>query len=385
MALALSDRADRIVRSEIRNMSVECERVGGVNLSQGVCDTEVPAVIRQGAREAIEAGINSYTRHDGRAELRAAIARKLSHHNGIHADPETEIVVTGGSTGAFYCACLALLNPGDEVILFEPYYGYHLNTLLAAGLVPKFVPMSTPGWTVDTRALRRAVGARTRAIVVCTPANPCGKVWSRPDLEWLAEVACRHDLFVFTDEVYEYFLYDGATHLSPGALPELADRSVSMFSLSKTYSITGWRLGYTVSKPRWSQMIGYMSDLVYVCAPAPLQMGAARGLVTLGDDYYGKLRVDYSAKRDKLCRTLTRVGLAPHVPAGAYYVLADASRLGGRSSKERAMTLLRETGVATVPGEAFFHEQGGEHLLRFCFAKSDADLDAACERLMRLG
>jgi aminotransferase len=384
MTLSLSHRAEIIVRSEIRNMSVECERVGGINLSQGVCDTEVPSVIRHGAHAAIEEGINSYTRHDGLAELRRAIARKLADHNGIAADPETEVVVTAGSTGAFYCACLALLNPGDEVVLFEPYYGYHLNTLLAAGLVPKFVPMSTPGWTVSADALRDAIGPRTRAVMICTPANPCGKVWTRAELEMVGEMSRRRDLFVFTDEVYEYFLYDKAVHVSPAAIPGLADRTISMFSLSKTYSITGWRLGYAVSKPQWSQMIGYMNDLVYVCAPAPLQMGAAKGLVALGRDYYDELKVEYARKRDKLCSTLARVGLTPHVPEGAYYVLADATHLEGSSSKERAMNLLARTGVATVPGEAFYKASGGEGLLRFCFAKTDADLDAACERLLRL-
>jgi aminotransferase len=385
MALSLSQRAEIIVRSEIRNMSVECERVGGINLSQGVCDTEVPRVIRDGAHAAIEAGVNSYTRHDGLADLRQAIARKLQAHNGIKANPESEVVVTAGSTGAFYCACLALLNPGDEVVLFEPYYGYHLNTLLAASLVPKYVPLSTPGWNIDGDALRRAVTSRTRAVMICTPANPCGKVWSRAELEMIGELAQKHDLFIFTDEVYEYFLYDGTSHVSPGAIAGLEDRTISMFSLSKTYSITGWRLGYAVSKPTWSQMIGYMNDLVYVCAPAPLQMGAAKGLLGLERDYYDALKVEYVQKRDKLCGALAQVGLTPHVPQGAYYVLADSTRLGSGTSKERAMRLLRDTGVATVPGEAFYKGAGGEGLLRFCFAKTDEDLDAACERLRRLG
>jgi aminotransferase len=385
MALSLSRRADIIVRSEIRNMSVECERVGGINLAQGVCDTEVPAVIRQGAHAAMEEGINSYTRHDGRAELRGAISRKLAEHNGVKADPDTEIVVTAGSTGAFYCACLALLNQGDEVVLFEPYYGYHLNTLLAVGVVPKFVPLKSPGWTVDPVALQNALGSRTRAIMICTPANPCGKVWTRAELEMVGEVARSRDLFVFTDEVYEYFLYGGATHLSPASLPDLADRTISMFSLSKTYSITGWRLGYAVSKPQWSQMIGYMNDLVYVCAPAPLQMGAARGLVSLGRDYYDGLRTEYARKRDLLCSTLAQAGITPHIPEGAYYILADASRLGKGTSKERAMKLLERTGVASVPGSAFYEGSGCESLLRFCFAKTDTDLEAACEGLRRLG
>ncbi|MGQ9524963.1 MAG: pyridoxal phosphate-dependent aminotransferase, partial [Armatimonadota bacterium] len=213
MALSLSSRAARIVQSEIRAMSIECEKVSGINLAQGVCDTEVPLPVRRGAQEAIDLGINSYTRYDGLQELREAIARKMERYNGILADPQTEIIVSAGSTGAFYCACLALLNPGDEVILFEPYYGYHVNTLLAVEAVPTYVTLHPPDWRFSPEDLERVATPRTKGIMVNTPANPSGKVFTRPELECILDFACRHDLFVFTDEIYEFFLYDGRRHV----------------------------------------------------------------------------------------------------------------------------------------------------------------------------
>jgi aminotransferase len=384
MALKTSRRSEFIVQSEIRQMSIECERACGINLAQGVCDTEVPVVVRRGAQDAIEAGINSYTRFDGLAELRTAIARKMHDYNKIEADPETEIVVSGGSTGSFYCACLALLDPGDEVIVFEPYYGYHINTLLAAEAVPAYVRLSPPDWTFDIRELERAVTPRTRAILINTPSNPCGKVFTRAELETLAGFAARHDLFVFTDEIYEYFLYDGHTHVSPASLPGMAERTITISGYSKTFSITGWRIGYSISHPRWTPMIGYLNDLVYVCAPAPLQMGVAKGILELTEAYYSRLRREYAAKREKVCNALLEAGLTPSIPQGAYYVLADATPFPGSTSKEKAMHLLAGCGVAGVPDEAFFHTPGERNFIRFCFAKEDKDLDEACRRLAGL-
>jgi aminotransferase len=385
MTLSLSRRCRNIAQSEIRAMSVECERVRGLNLAQGVCDTPVPPSVRAGAQRAIDEGINSYTRHDGIAELRSAVARKMAHDNGIAADPETQIVISGGSTGSFYSACLALLDPGDEVVLFEPFYGYHLNTLLSVEAVPAFVPMRAPDWIFSKADLEKVVTTRTRAIVVNTPGNPSGKVYTRQELDWIAEVAIERDLFVFTDEIYEYFLYDGRRHLSPATLPGMADRTVTISGLSKTFSITGWRIGYSVSNPKWAQMIGYMSDLVYVCAPAPLQAGVARGLMELDDAYYAGLRAEFVGKREVICSALAKAGLPPYRPQGAYYVLADLSRLPGTNGKDRAMRLLKETGVACVPGEAFFHDpNSGAGLGRFCFAKTDEELLDATRRLARL-
>ncbi len=384
MALDLSERHHLVMQSEIRTMSIECDKVGGINLSQGVCDTEVPEVVRRAAQEAIDAGVNSYTRYDGLAELREAIARKQCRFTGRQVDPETQIVVSAGATGAFYCACLALLDPGDEVILFEPYYGYHLSTLVAAEAKPAYVRTLPPDWSFTYEDLANAATSRTRAIMVNTPANPSGKVFSREELEIVCRFAEDLDLFVFTDEIYEHFVYDGAQHVPPASLPGMAERTITISGLSKTFSITGWRVGYSITHERWTQTIGYFNDLVYVCAPAPLQVGVARGLLQVTSNFYDGLIREYAHKRNLICGALERAGLKPYVPQGAYYVLADISRLPGRSSKERAMHLLNTTGVACVPGEAFYHDDAGEELARFCFAKQDAVLHEARRRLEHL-
>jgi aminotransferase len=362
-------------------MSIECDLVRGINLSQGVCDLEVPAVVRQGAQAAMDDGINTYTRYDGLDKLRQAIARKQKLFTGMEVDPETEIIVSAGATGAFYCACLALLDPGDEVILFEPYYGYHVSTLVATQAVPVYVRMAPPQWTFDEQDLAKVITPKTRGIMINTPANPAGKVFTYEELQRLAAFAARHDLFVFTDEIYEHFVYDGHRHIPPATLPGLRERTITISGLSKTFSITGWRVGYCICEAKWAQTIGYFNDLVYVCAPAPLQMGVARGLMDLGPEYYDKLAQEYVNKRDRICTALSRAKLSPYVPQGAYYVLADISRIPGKTSKEKAMNLLRRSGVACVPGEAFYHDEAGDHLARFCFAKEDAVLAEACRRL----
>jgi len=382
--LGLSDIASRIVQSTIRTMSMECEKVGGVNLAQGVCDTEVPEVVRRAAEEAIEAGYNQYTRADGIPRLRQAIADKLLRQNGIEADPETEIVVTSGVTGGFDSACRALLNPGDEVILFEPYYGYHYATLVGQYCRPVLVSLDPPDYRLVADRMEAAVTPKTRGMVVNSPANPSGKVFSAGELEAVAEFGRRHDLFLFTDEIYEHFVYDGQRHISPACLPGVADRAIMISGFSKVYSITGWRLGYVYASARWTPAINYFHDLTYVCAPSALQHGAAAGLETLPQSFYAALIDEYEHKRQMICEALRLGGMEPSVPAGAYYVLADASAVPGANSIERAMNLLHTTGVACVPGEAFFQGGRGEHLLRFCFAKTEVDLADACERLARL-
>jgi len=383
MPLSLSRRAARTVQSEIRAMSVACEKVQGINLAQGVCDTEVPLPVREGAKQAMERGINSYTRAEGLAPIRAGIAEKMRRFNGIECDPETEVIVNSGSTGSFYATCLALLNPGDEVILFEPYYGYHLNTLIAVEAVPLYVTLRAPDWSFNREDLERTVTLRTRAIVLNSPANPSGKVFSREELEWIAGFAKRHDLFVFTDEIYEYFIYQGR-HISMATLPGMRERTITMSGYSKTFSITGWRVGYTVCDRRWAPGISYFHDLIYVCAPAPLQIGVAEGIRQLPESFYQEIGKEYLLKRDLLCNTLSEIGLTPSVPKGAYYVLSDASMLPGHTSREKALYLLHETGVASVAGSAFYHGGGGDNLIRFCFAKNDADLAEACRRLQTL-
>jgi aminotransferase len=383
MSLSLSQRANRTVQSEIRAMSIACDRVQGINLAQGVCDTEVPEPVRRGAQQAMDNGINSYTRAEGLGPIREAIAEKMRRFNGIECDPETEVVVGSGATGAFYAAALALLNPGDEVILFEPFYGYHLNTLVAVEAVPLFVTMRAPDWTFSPDDLERAVTPRTRGILLNSPGNPTGKIFTREEMEWIAAFAQRHDLFVFTDEIYEYFIYEGK-HISIATLPGMRERTITMSGYSKTFSITGWRIGYTICDRRWAQGITYFHDLIYVCAPAPLQIGVAEGIRQLPQSFYDEIGKEYVQKRDQLCDVLREIGLTPSIPKGAYYVLADVSILPGKTSRDKALYLLDKTGVATVAGSAFYHADGGENLVRFCFAKTDAELTEACKRLRQL-
>jgi aminotransferase len=371
-------------QSEIRNMTLECTRAGGINMSQGVCDTPVPDEVRRAAKAAIDEGCNIYTRYDGVPELRAAISKKLRRMNGLDFSPDGEIVVTSGSSSAFYAVCLAILDPGDEIVLFEPYYGYHLDTATSLGAGARFVTLRPPEWSFSAEDLERAVTPKTRAIVVCTPTNPSGKVFTEAELRVVADVAERHDLFVVTDEIYEHFVYDGRRHLSPASLPGLRDRTITVGGFSKTFSITGWRIGFSAAKREVAERLGFINDLVYICAPAPLQMGVARALERLDDGFFENLAVEYVKKRDKFCAALERAGIPPIVPQGAYYVLADTSRLRGTTSKERVLDLLERAGVAAVPGSAFYQGSGGEMLARFCYAKTDADLDEACRRLERL-
>ena len=381
----INQRMAALAHSEIRAMTQACVQAKGLNMAQGVCDTPVPPVVLRAAAQAMERGKNVYSRFDGLPELRQAIAKKLAQYNGIVADPETDVTVSAGATGSFHCACLALLNPGDEVILFEPYYQYHISALLAVEAVPVMVKMQAPDWTFSVADVERAITPRTKAIIVNSPGNPSGKVFSRQELESIAAIAQQYDLFVFTDEIYEYFLYDGRTHVSLATLPGMADRTITIGGYSKTFSITGWRIGYSVAAARWAQAIGAMNDLLYVCAPTPLQAGVAVGIQELPDSFYRDLAHDYQRKRDQFCQALAKAGLTPSIPQGAYYVLADASRLPGITGKERAMFLLETIGLAGVPGEAFFSGADGRQFIRFSYAKIDSDIDDACRRLARLG
>ena len=382
--LRLSEISPGMVQSEIRAMSLECERVNGINLAQGVCDTEVPRPVAARTVEAIAQGLNIYTRLDGIATLRQAIASKLARHNGLTVDPDGEVLVTSGATAGFFAAAMALFDPGDEVIQFEPFYGYHLNTLRALRVNAVSVPLRAPDWALDFEALRAAVTPRTRGLVINSPSNPCGKVFTPEELASIAALAQEHDLFVLTDEIYEYFVFDGTRHISFATLPGMAERTITISGLSKTFSITGWRVGYLVADKRWMGAIAYFHDLTYVCAPSPFQHGAAAGLLELPDSFYAGLATEYQAKRDMLCSALADAGLAPSIPQGAYYVLADVTRIPGATAREKARNLLRQTGVAAVAGTAFFADGRGENLLRFCFAKRDDDLARACERLRSL-
>ena len=383
--LHLSEIAPRIIQSEIRSMTVECDAVGGVNMAQGVCDTPLPEVVMEAAIQAIRDGYNIYTRLDGVAVLRQAIAEKLARHNGLVADPNKEILVTSGATGAMASACMALLDPGDQVILFEPFYGYHRSTLLSMRAEPVIVPLAPVTWEMDFDRLRAAITPRCRALVINSPSNPCGKVFTRDELEGIAELAIEHDLFVFTDEIYEYFIYAGESHISPATIPGMAERTITISGFSKTFSMTGWRVGYLAASSKWIPAIGYFHDLQYVCTPSPFQYAAAAGLRALPDSFYQGLATEYQEKRDQICDALAAAGLTPAIPAGAYYVLADASRVEGETASVKARNLLRATGVAAVAGSAFYGEGRGENVLRFCFAKQSADLERAATALRAYG
>jgi aminotransferase len=382
--LALSALAPGTVQSEIRAMSVACEQMGGINLAQGVCDTPVPPPVEEAAIKAIRDGHNIYTRLDGIGRLRTAIAAKQKRDYGLEYDPETEVLVASGATGGLHAAFMALLNPGDEVILFEPFYGYHTATLRSLRMNPVLVPLDAPDWILVADRLRKAVTAKTRAIVVNTPANPSGKIFTRAELEAVAEVCLEHDLFLFTDEIYEYFVYDGAQHISAATLPGMRERTIVISGFSKTFSVTGWRLGYVTADKKWMGAMSYFHDLTYVCAPSAFQHGAAAGLEQLPQSFYTELATAHQDKRARILAALTDAGLTPSTPAGAYYVLADASKFQGTTSAEKARNLLAATGVASVAGSAFFRSGGGENLLRFCFAKIDDDLNEACARLRKL-
>lgn len=365
-------------------MTEKCNLMGGINMAQGVCDLEVPECVIEGAVEAMKNGCNTYTSCEGIPEVRRAVAEKTRRFYDIEIDPQKEVMISAGATGAFYSTCLALLDPGDEVIIFEPYYGYHVSTLRALGCIPSFVKLNPPEWRLTRNMLESAVSSRTRGVVINTPSNPSGKVFNEAELSMIADFAASHDLVVFSDEIYEHFIYDSLEHLPPALVPGLKERTVTISGLSKLFSITGWRLGYAIAPPEVIRTASHFNDLVYVCAPSPLQMGAAKGLMELGREYYDHIMIEHKEKRDKFCSALSGAALTPYIPKGAYYVLADISKVPGSDDKARVMHILEKTGVAAVPGRAFYHDDSGRDLARFCFAKRPDVLNEACERIGNL-
>lgn len=375
----ISDRLHGLVQSDIRRMSRECERVGGINLGQGICDLPTIPELVEGACDAIRSSKATYSKFEGIDLLRERIAAKCQRFNGFKVDPASELVVTVGSTGGFAAAAMATLNAGDEVILFEPYYGYHLNTLKVLGITTKYVPLQLPDWSIDFDQLRAAFGPKTRGIIVCTPSNPCGKVFTREELEKIAALCREFEAWCYTDEIYEYIVYDGRRHLSMAAVDQ--DVAITISGFSKTFSVTGWRIGYVAAPKRVASAIGLVNDLFYVCAPTPLQWGIARAL-EIGEEYYRNLARDYQKKRDMLAEALVEGGFRPFVPQGAYYMLAEIPAHFA-SAGEAAMHLIEEAGVASVPGPSFYASGAGDRLLRFCYAKDSAALAEACRRLAR--
>ncbi|MDD5717533.1 MAG: pyridoxal phosphate-dependent aminotransferase [Sulfuricurvum sp.] len=381
--MKLSQRSGTIAQSEIRSMTRACNALGGINMAQGVCDLEIPSEVINGAKTAMDKGINIYTPTEGLPRLRKAIADKMERFYNLKIIPE-QVLVSDGATGAFYTACLTLLNPLDEVILFEPYYGYHRSTLLSVGAVPTYVRLESPQWRLEMGVLESVITPKTRAMVLCNPANPSGKVFSREELEEIGAFAERHDLIVFSDEMYEHFLYDDAVHVTALSIPSLKNRCVVLSGFSKVFSITGWRLGYAITATEVIEAMAQYNDLIYVCAPAPLQIGAAVGLEELGDEYYIELARIHQIKRDLFCDALREAGLNPSIPRGAYYVMSDVSDIMGTDDFEKAMMILEKTGVASVPGRAFYHDDAGKNMVRFCYSKPLDILKEAAERIRKL-
>jgi aminotransferase len=370
-----------LAQSDIRRMTLECEALGGINLGQGICDLPTIPELVDEVERAVRAHHATYSRYDGVAVLRERVAERERTKNGVEYRPDGEIVVTVGSTGAFAMTMTALLDPGDEVLLPEPFYGYHWNTILAAGGVPRPVPLLEPDFSLDAAALAAAVTPRTRALVVCTPANPTGKVWSEAELDEVVALARSRDLLAVTDEIYEDILYDGRRHVSLASRPGGRDRTITVSGFSKTFSITGWRIGFAAAPEPLARAIGVLNDLYYVCAPTPLQHAVAGALARVPESYFTRLRRDYERKRDRLVATCRRLGWVPRIPAGAYYLMAEPRGVEGETARWRGDAILRRARVACIPGSAFYAGDRGEHLVRFCFAKTDDDLEEACRRL----
>jgi aminotransferase len=379
-----ADRIHGLIQSDIRKMTRACDEAGGVNLGQGICDQPTPEPVKEAAIEAVRADRNIYSKFEGIDPLRALIAAKMASYNGIACHPDTDVVVTVGSTGGFALACLALMNPGDEAVVFSPFYSYHLNILKVCGARVRFVTLRPPAWEFDPRELEQAFTPATRLVVVNTPGNPSGKVFTREELEQIASLCRRHRVVAVTDEIYEYIVYDGRRHASLGAVPGMEDRTITLSGFSKTYSMTGWRLGYAVAPAPLAARLGLLNDLLYICAPTPLQHAVTAAL-RLPASYYEDLRRSYTAKRAALAEACAAAGMEVLLPQGAYYMLADVRSLGCATDTEAASFLLSRAGVSSVPGSSFYADpEQGRHQVRFCFAKKQEDLDEACRRLRSL-
>ena len=382
--IPFADRIGGLAQSDIRRMSLECARLNGINLGQGICDQPVPDIIKDAAVAAIGADHSIYSRLEGIDPLRRRIADKMRDFNGVACDPETQVVVTVGSTGGFVAACMAAINPGDEVILFEPFYGYHVNILKLVGAKMRFVPTRPPEWSFDEAALRSVFSERTRMVIVNTPCNPSGKVFSRAELTLIGELCREYGALALTDEIYEYITYAGHEHISMASLPDMADRTITLSGFSKTYNMTGWRLGYTVGPASWMAKIGVLNDLLSICAPTPLQHGVVAAF-DLPASYYEDLKRDYTRKLEMTCEACLAAGLTPYRPQGSYYLLLDISSLDVADDREAAKVLLEQHGIATVPGGAFYsNPEDGRRQVRLCYAKKDEELAEACRRIRQI-
>ena len=384
-----SQKAARFTESVIREMTRLSQQHGAVNLSQGFPDFPAPTDIKAAACEAIQADINQYAVTWGAKPLRDAIAADFSRRYGVAVDPETHLTVCCGSTEAMVSTMLAIVDPGDEVIVFEPFYENYGPDAILSGATPRYVTLREPSsaggdWTFDPAELAAAFSNKTRAIIINTPNNPTGKVFTREELTLIAQLCQRWGAMAITDEIYEHILYDDARHIPMASLDGMADRTVTINSLSKTFSVTGWRVGWTIAPPDVTNAIRKVHDFLTVGAAAPLQAAGAHALA-LPETYYRELARTYQVRRDRLLRILRDAGFTCFVPRGAYYIMTDIRTFGFPDDVAFARHLVTDVGVAAVPGSSFYHDAAsGRTKLRFCFCKKDETLNAAEQRLAAL-
>ena len=384
----ISHKATQFTESVIREMTRLALQHGAINLSQGFPDFAAPEVLKKAAADAIFADVNQYAITWGAKKFRDAIAEKTKRCLGIDVDPEREITVCCGSTEGMIDVLLAVINPGDEVIVFEPFYENYGPDAIISGATPRYVQLRAPDWSFDEAELDAAFNNKTKAIIVNTPNNPTGKIFSKAELETIARLCMKWDVLAITDEIYEHIIYDGARHISPVTLDGMRERTIVVNGMSKTYSVTGWRVGYIIAPESINGAIRKMHDFMTVGAPAPLQEAGAVAL-RLPDSYYAELANHYQARRDRLLSVLDAAGLEPFVPGGAYYIMCNIRPLRERhglpNDVEFTRFLVKDIGVAAVPGSSFFRNAAaGKDLIRFTFCKKDTTLAAAAERLIKL-
>ena len=385
----LSDKVSHFTESVIREMTRQAAVYGAVNLAQGFPDFAAPAEIKQAARAAIEADVNQYAITWGAKNLRNAIARQMGVWQGIAVDPEKEITVCCGSTEAMISTLLAVCNAGDEVVIFEPFYENYGPDSVLSGARPRFVKLRPPAgdggeWTFDEKELRAAFHRNTKAVILNTPNNPTGKVFTRAELELIRNLCVEFDVLAITDEIYEHILYDGTEHISMASLDGMRERTVTINGMSKTYSVTGWRVGWAVGPETITNAIRKVHDFLTVGAPAPLQEAGAAAL-NLPAEYYTRLAEGYRARRDHLIPALEAAGFQCFRPRGAYYVMTDISGFGFDDDVSFVKYLVKDVGVAAVPGSSFYRDpRDGARQVRFAFCKKLETLDAAAEKLGKL-
>jgi aspartate/methionine/tyrosine aminotransferase len=385
----LSDKVEHFTESVIREMTRQAMLYNAVNLAQGFPDFPAPAEIKQAAQQAVAADVNQYAITWGAKNLRNAIARQMKVWQGIDVDPEKEVTVCCGSTEAMISTLLAVCNTGDEVVIFEPFYENYGPDSVLSGAKPKFVKLRPPQdekgeWTFDETELRRAFAKHTKAIILNTPNNPTGKVFTRGELGLIRDLCLEFDVLAITDEIYEHILYDGTQHISMASLDGMRDRTVTINGMSKTYSVTGWRVGWAVAAEKITNAIRKVHDFLTVGAPAPLQEAGAAAL-SMPPAYYEKLAEGYRVRRDHLMPALSAAGFKCFRPRGAYYVMTDVSAFRFKDDVSFAKYLVQDIGVATVPGSSFYHDpRDGAHQIRFAFCKKPETLDEASRRLIKL-